>query len=173
MSIRHLKRVPYNEPPGANIVTADMWHEPHNAPEFLIAALHPKADLYEPSTSLSAIEYDTSTVLGSYPRGFVTLYDFSAIDDVCVEWRSATDSLTLSGELRAQYSRDLGVSWHYFDGLSGPRVDVSSAIHYASILRGAWVPVAEAAKLDALVRFITMRSDGVSIAPGAISLWGR
>lgn len=172
MAIRHVKRIRRQADPTAGVVpTADHWNDVHNSPDFVILALHPSDTMLDPYVSEEPVEYG---YMGEgLPIGWQTRFDFAFVDAICIEVASSVASTTLRGEYRAQYSPDEGVTWRYFDGISGPRVDVSSEIHSNTVLRGAWVDVAEAAKIDALVRIVSFNSDGNSIQPGHVTVWGR
>lgn len=170
--IRHSKILRRGDTATAAVVPkVSDWHDTHHAPEWLIHALHGHRTNDELSTAEVETEYGYRGE--GYPSAWRTRFDFSAIDEVCVEIHSPFDHFSLRGEFRAQYSVDEGVSWAYFDGISGPRVDVSFALHYQTVLRGEWITVAAAAKRDVLIRFVSMLSDGNAIMPGSISLWGR
>lgn len=174
--IRHKKRLSRGDSPTSTVMpTVSMWDDTHVGEDLLIVALHPH-DLNPPISTLPTaddryIEYGAPDV--DWYGGWYVRYDFTHIDQLCIELAETVASATTRGEVRAQFSTDEGVSWHYFDGVSGPRLDVNSALGANTVLRGAWTTIAAAAKVEALIRVVTFNSDGIAVLPGAISVWGR
>lgn len=172
--IRHRKILRRGVPAPADVSVVpnvDHWHDTHNAPEFLIFGIH--AHEQSDDAYVSEVPVELGFRGEGQPIGWQTRYDFTNIDQLCIEVQSAWEGFGLSGEYRAQYSLDDGVTWHYFDGISGPRVDVSSAIHYGTVLRGEWIAISSASRADVLLRIVSMYSDGETIKPGSLSVWGR
>jgi hypothetical protein len=162
-----------------NVVRASRWNDPHFSPDWLIMALQFWTVSEDPSTSTDFVEIGNALMgagnTDAYQGAFRTMFDFSNVDQLRLEVYTDLDQNALAGEYRAQYSLDLGVSWHYFDGVSGPRVEGSYIIsgNGPYVLRGDWTPISENAKRDCMVRIGSLNSDGLGLYPGAITLWGR
>jgi hypothetical protein len=175
--IRHAKRLALGDSPDANVVPlASHWNDTHASSDFLILNVTTPNLFEDPSISPTFVEITGATM--AVPIGWTfarTFYDFTHIDQVRLEVYCGLDQSTLAGEFRAQYSLDQGISWDYFDGISGPRLSVSFAdtISGPGLLRSDWFDIGEAAKTDALVRIGSMLSDGQGIYGGSIALWGR
>jgi hypothetical protein len=168
--IRHRKILGRGDSPTGGVTPkVSDWHDTHFSPDFLIFQLGGIDGT--PTIDEGSVPLEIS---GTQNRGvWRGRYDFSFIDTIWVEVNSPFDSETLSGVYAAQYSLDEGVTWAYFDGISGPFVSISSAIHYATVLQGQPVVVSAAAKTDVVIRYVGSGFDGLAYAPGTISLWGR
>lgn len=161
--IRHDKILRRGDSPDfATVPKVKDWHDTHISPDFLILAIQSHGGTTGPVSGSVATEIGI---------GWQTRYDFTNIDRVCIEV-SAGQEPTTSGEYRAQYSLDNGVTWAYFDGVNGPRVDLAPP-NFGPIFRGPWITIAAAARKDVNVRIVTLNAAGTTISPGSVNVWGR
>lgn len=175
MTIRHKKLIGRGDTATAGIVPkASDWNAAHGSPEFLIMAVHLFFGTDDPSPLTDPVELGTGTGAAAQWTAYRTLYDFTNVEWLRLDV-AAPDQINLLGEYRAQYSADQGITWEYFDGISGPRVSIGYIESPSSgVLSGNWVAVGEAAKADVMVRIVTLLNDQAGdLMPGAISLWGK
>jgi hypothetical protein len=64
---------------------------------------------------------------------------------------------TATAKLRAQYSTDQ-VNWYYFDGVTGPSVNVNAV----GLQVSGWVNLANAAKQDVYIRLVGLDGNGAT-----------